>query len=117
MVNDKLYIKEHTVTTAEGSAGSATIELGFSPVRVEVINDGTAGVGRKVFWDITMTAGTGYLTVMSVGTMGAISASAGVSLYAGTSGGNEKGITLGSDVVGSATDVLHIHAFRGEDVS
>ncbi len=85
--------KGHLVTGAvEGTGAAINIELGFTPVRVELRNiDGLA----ELNWTTEDGAAKGTKRITD-GTMTNLSSN-GVSAYAGASGATGKGFTIGAD--------------------
>ena len=93
--------------TATGTGAALNVEVGFTPSRVEIINETDPGyyVWTSDMADAEMqkTIGDGTTTFET---------SDGISAYAGASGATGKGFTIGADSdMNAASDVLHWTAF------
>lgn len=94
----------HFVTgTATGTGSAINVELGFTPSRIEIINETDPGY---YVWTDTMADGEMQKTV-GAGTT-TFESSNGISAYAGSAGSASKGFTIGTDSdMNAASDVLH----------
>lgn len=89
--------------TVEGTGAALTIQLGFTPEYVRLVNeDGLASLE----WFSAMTDGHGLKTV-TAGTMSKITSN-GVTPYSGTAGANSAGFTIGADTdINVSGETLH----------
>lgn len=78
--------------TVEGTGAAIVVQTGFEPSEVRIDNiDGDC----ILYWNDAMPADSGMKTV-AAGTTAHIT-SDGVTVYAGTAGGNSAGFTIGAD--------------------
>jgi len=98
----------HFVTgTVTGTAAAINVELGFTPSRVEIINETDPGM---FIWTDSMADGEMQKTV-GAGTT-TFESSGGISAYAGVAGSASAGFTIGTDSdMNGSSDVLHYTAW------
>jgi hypothetical protein len=93
--------------TTEGTGAALTIETGFVPDYIEVIN--TEDGDRIDKWFTGMADDTSIAIVGNAGPV--LNAADGITPYAGTRGGDGAGFTLGTDISENGK-TLHYVAFR-----
>lgn len=93
--------------TATGTGSAINVELGFTPSRVEIVNETDPGY---YVWTDTMADGEMQKTV-GAGTT-TFESSNGISVYTGSEGSASEGFTIGTDSdLNGSSDVLHWTAF------
>ena len=93
------------ITTSDGAAYN--LELGFTPAKVVAKNVST---GVVYFWDNSMADGSYIDDATTYAT------SNGFTPYAGSATA-QKGITLGSVIMGSSDDVINVECHRGYNLT
>jgi len=93
--------------TVEGTGAALTVEIGFMPDYIEVIN--TEDGDRIDKWFTGMANGTSIAIVATAGPV--LNADNGITPYAGSRGDDGAGFTLGTDISENGK-TLHYVAFR-----
>lgn len=96
--------------TVTGTGSVINVPCGFTPKRVEIINETDPGY---YVWTDTMADGEMQKTI-GAGTT-TFEASGGISVYAGASGTASPGFSIGADTdMNAASDVIHWTAWPDE---